>query len=209
MVKINLLRERTVEQPTAKIPVEHKPIQGVLIIVLILIAAVAFGVWYGYKKYRDKEELRGVVEKLRTEANSINLEEIQKKIKDLEKLKGELDQRKNLIKELRESQKGPVEMLNALVVSLPDKKDSLWIDSLNQKREADSETVRLEGCAIEQPYITDFVQGLQARRYFTTVDLLKTETQAVPSNDPKMPEMKRYRFVVVCKKTLKKEAKNG
>ena len=209
MVKINLLKERTVEQPTAKIPTEHKPVQGILIIVLILIAAVAFGVWYGYNKYREKEDLKAKVEKLRIEANNINLEEIQKKIKDLEKLKTELQERQNLIKELRESQKGPVEMLNAFILSIPDTKDCLWFESLNQKRDPEKEVVQLDGTAIDQPFITDFVQNLQGKGYFTTVDLLKTEVIPVPSIDPKMPEMKRYKFTVVCKKLLKKEAKNG
>jgi Tfp pilus assembly protein PilN len=177
MVKINLLRERTIEQPVSKVPVEPKPIQAILIIAVLVVAAVALGTWYWFSKYNDLQEKRAKVSALQKEAD--RLQSIQQEVEKYEKINQILENRKQVIEQLKQNQSGPVEMLNAMVNSLPQADPRLWFESMSSSRDTEGSTIHLVGHAYDVNAIADFYSNLKKQGYFTSIDWLyydKTKT---------------------------------
>lgn len=177
MVKINLLRERTIEQPVSKVPVEPKPIQAILIIAVLVVAAVALGTWYWFSKYNQLQELEAKATNLQKEAD--RLRTIQEEVEKYEKINQILENRKQVIEQLKQNQSGPVDMMNAMAASLPEVDPKLWLESLSSTRETDATTIHLVGYAYDVNAIADFYSNLRKQGYFNTVDWLyydKTKT---------------------------------
>ena len=178
MVKINLLRERTVEQPVSKVPVEPKPIQAILIIAVLVVAAVALGTWYWFSKYNDMKEKEAKVSALQKEAD--RLQSIQQEVEKYERINQILENRKQVIEQLKQNQSGPVEMMNAMVTSLPATDPKLWFESMSSSRDADGSTLHLVGYAYDVNAIADFYSNLKKQEYFSNIDWLYYDKSKTP-----------------------------
>lgn len=201
MVKINLLRERAAE-PTAaaRVPVEPKPIQAILIIAVLFVAAVALGTWYWWSKYNQLQEKRQLVGDLQKEAE--RLQNVQQEVEKYERINKILEDRKRVIEQLKQSQSGPVEMMNALVQSLPEKDVKIWFESISASKDGEGETLHLVGYGYDVNSIADFYSNLKNAQYFKNIDWLYYDKS-------KSPVKFEFDCRRVFEKSTEKEAQNG
>jgi Tfp pilus assembly protein PilN len=200
MVKINLLRERTVEQPVTRAPIEPKPIQAILVIAVLVIAAVALGTWYWWSKYNQLQEKRQQATELQQEAD--RLKNVQEEVEKYERINKILEERKKVIEQLKANQTGPIEMMNGLVQSMPTTDPKLWLESMSQTRDGEGETTHLVGYAYDVNAIADFYANLKKQNYFHMIDWLYYDKSKAP-----------IKFEFDCRRNFEKpaeeEAQNG
>ncbi len=155
MIKINLF-------PTFE-TVEGTPIQqyGVLLFVL---GVVAMGGWY-LNATSGRADLQEQVSLL--EVESARLKELTAQVVAFEQRKRSLEERIAIIERLQANQKGPVELMNIVIGSIPDNPPGLWLTSLVQ-REA---IISIEGRAFDVPFVADFIAALDDTGIFSYVDL--------------------------------------
>jgi Tfp pilus assembly protein PilN len=160
MIKINLLRETVA--PKKKWTFDRSKI-GVYSAVVLVLAWGAMGGWYWYllsqKGMLTVEAAELQVENERLQAAKLQLD----KYEEQKKL---LSERIAVVERLKANQKGPVNLLNAVLASIPSP-PRLWLTNLNQK----DSVINLEGHALDVPAIADFMAHLGSVRPFKRVDL--------------------------------------
>jgi len=168
MIKVNLLRDQTA--PTHK--TFAKPTvsrTGLMLLAVFLLAAAGMGTWYFYVK----QQTAALKEKQRVlRHEEARLQELEKEITKFEKLKQQRLNRIEVIEQLKESQKGPVLLLNNVIRSMP-RDGLLWLTSLTQK----GDRIKIVGYTQHTEAIPDFMSNLAASGGFQTVDLELIESQ--------------------------------
>ncbi|HEV7768105.1 MAG TPA: PilN domain-containing protein, partial [Thermoanaerobaculia bacterium] len=135
MIKINLVREgRAVRgataapQPTAMAVsggAGGAQINNILIVGCLIVGAlVSLGYWFWQKRERDA---RAAIVAERT-IQAQKLENIIKEVEDYQKRKDNLQQRIDLINQLKQNQKGPVRVMDQISRDLP---DLVWLDQMD------------------------------------------------------------------------------
>lgn len=165
MIKINLVREgRAVRgagaAPAAAVaaagPGGGTSINNILILVLTLLAVVAaLGYWLWHK--RELAQRKQVVE-LRT-AEAQKLESIIKEVEDYQKRKDSLQQRIDLINQLKQNQKGPVRIMDQISRDLP---DLVWLDNMS----ISGGRVTIAGRGLNPNAIALFIENVKNDPYF-------------------------------------------
>jgi len=193
MIKINLLRERTVEQPVVRIPVEPKPIQAILIISVLIIASLAFGIWYWYSTYTDLQEKK--VQKQKLEDQFKRLEKIRAEVQRYKEVIAILKTRTQVIEELKQNQAGPVRLMNSFVQSMPEEEPQVWLSSLSQTRDVNGDSVNIVGFGYDINSVMDFFSNLkrfQSSGVFSDVELIYYDKKNIP-----------LKFEIICRSTKK------
>lgn len=110
-------------------------------------------------------------------AEKARLQPVLREIERFETQKRDLQQRVNLIEELRQNQVGPVHMLDQISRSLPDR---LWL--LEMKQTAND--ITLDGKTSTLSSLADFVANLEASGYFTKpVEITNSEEEKAGDTD--------------------------
>ncbi len=201
MAKINLLKEKKIsEKGPSGVPSEAKPIQAILVIAVLLIVGIGFIAWYWVTLNNKYNEAKDKYEKLEKEAE--NLRHVKEIAQKYEKLRNLLRQRKEIIENLKESQSGPVEMMNSLIQSLPAESAKLWFTSLKESRDENGENVIVDGEALDVYAFLDFVSALQKTGYFDDVSMIYYNKKS--SNDSQITK-----FEISCTKKFKKSNNEG
>ena len=108
-------------------------------------------------------------------AEKARLQPILREVERFEAQKKDLQQRVNLIEELRQNQVGPVHMLDQISRSMPDR---LWLLDMKQT----GNDVTLDGKTSTLSSLADFVANLEASGYFAKpVEITNSEEEK--SND--------------------------
>lgn len=110
-----------------------------------------------------------------------------KEVRDLDKLKAELQTKLRIIDDLNNKRVGPARVLGDLSVATP---ENLWL--IDFKETAGSATVT--GLALDNQTIALFMRQLQSSPYFHSVDLVET-TQSSPArgvSTANAPSFKRF-----------------
>jgi len=108
-------------------------------------------------------------------AEKARLQPILREVDRFEAQKRDLQQRVNLIEELRQNQVGPVHMLDQISRSMPDR---LWLLDMKQS----GNDVTLDGKTSTLSSLADFVANLEASGYFAKpVEITNSEEEK--SND--------------------------
>jgi len=108
-------------------------------------------------------------------------------LKKYQKMKELYQGRVDAIEQLRESQAGPLLLLNTVLLSIP-QNGNLWLVSLSQK----SNGVKIAGFAQRTEAIPDLMSNLIASGIFESVDLEEIESQKEAS-----------KFSLVCRSIKK------
>ena len=95
------------------------------------------------------------------------------KIKALEKTKAEIDVKLDKINELKEVKTGPVRLLDDIATSIP--KDKLWLTALKE----DKGMLVLEGTAMDNETVADFMNRLKNTQSVTAVELVRTRQKEI------------------------------
>lgn len=165
MIKINLVREgRAVRgagaAPAAAVAAAGSgggtSINNILVLALTLLAVVAaLGYWLWHK--RELAQRKQVVE-LRT-AEAQKLESIIKEVEDYQKRKDSLQQRIDLINQLKQNQKGPVRIMDQISRDLP---DLVWLDNMS----ISGGRVSISGRGLNPNAIALFIENVKNDPYF-------------------------------------------
>jgi len=95
------------------------------------------------------------------------------KIKALEKTKADIDVKLEKINELKEVKTGPVRLLDDIATSIP--KDKLWLTALKE----DKGMLVLEGTAMDNETVADFMNRLKNTQSLTAVELVRTRQKEI------------------------------
>lgn len=110
-------------------------------------------------------------------AEKARLQPILREVERFEAQKRDLQQRVNLIEELRQNQVGPVHMLDQISRSMPDR---LWLLDMKQT----GNDVTLDGKTSTLSSLADFVANLEASGYFAKpVEITNSEEEKAGDTD--------------------------
>ena len=156
MIRINLL-------PTLE-AFEKIPIQIYAGVAVIALGSLGLGGWYwqSHTRIKDKEQVESQLTQ-----ESLRLDAILVEVSEFEARKKSLQERISAIDFLRENQKGPVELMNTVIASIPDNPPGLWLSSLVQR----GNNISIEGRAFDVPFIADFIATLNDSPTFKFVEL--------------------------------------
>jgi type IV pilus assembly protein PilN len=168
MIRINLLsvgRERA-KKKAATFQTAQKLTIGAS---MILILAALFIGWRYWTVTRESAQLDTEIAAAQQETS--RLHSIIQQVQQFEQRKAQLQQRVVLIEQLRNSQAGPVHMLDQISRALP---PMLWLTELKQ---SDTD-VTIDGRSTTQTAVSDFVASLEASGYFKrSVDIVSTTAE--------------------------------
>jgi type IV pilus assembly protein PilN len=185
MIKINLLPFRAAR-------IKEKIKLHVFIYIgfsSILILAMT---WF-YIDYTTKlKDLRKKQDKLEEELASYK--DITTKIRALEQTKKDVDGKLKKIKELEKVKSGPVKLLDDIAVSVP--KDRLWLTALKENKG----TLVLEGTAMDNETVADFMNRLKGTESVKSVKLVRTKQKKITELNLNLKD-----FALTCKTYAYKE----
>lgn len=164
MIRINLLPGGP-KGPQAKpqYDVRAQVLLGVGVIVVTLA-----GCWW-YSAALDGELEARQEEKQTKEKQVVQLKEQVKQVQDFEQKKKLLEDKNRIIDQLEHSRMGPVKVLDHVSQSLEPLK--VWLTKLGVA----SETVELEGKALTNDDVVEFVNNLRRTDYFTGINLQESK----------------------------------
>jgi type IV pilus assembly protein PilN len=165
LIKINLVREgRAVRgagaAPAATAVAAAGPgasnVNNIVIVALLLVGALA-ALSYWFLQKRTLDARREIVAQRTDEAKK--LEAIIKEVEDYQKRKDSLQQRIDLINQLKQNQKGPVRIMDQISRDLP---DLVWLDRMDIV----GGRVSLSGRGLNPNAIALFVENVKNDPYF-------------------------------------------
>ena len=162
MIKVNLIVDHTGRG--RKISVKPTVSRmGLAYTAALLVTAAGLGA-YWYVLNRQVNTLTASRDQLRAEDQ--RLKGLKAKLVQLEKMKQVRQSRIDVIEKLKESQTGPVLLLNHVIESIP-RDGQLWLSALSQK----GERVTIAGFALHSDVLPDFMSNLAAGNVFKSVEL--------------------------------------
>ena len=99
------------------------------------------------------------------------------KIKSLKETIADIEAKLKTIQGLEKIKTGPVKLLDDIATSAP--KDKLWLASLRESKG----TLMLEGTAMDNETVADFMDKLQSTGSIYSVELVRTRQRKVPGFD--------------------------
>jgi type IV pilus assembly protein PilN len=165
LIKINLAREGRAVRGAGAAPVAAAGVPAVTggaslnnIIVAslaVLGLLLAAGYWFYQKRTRD-QRLETVTQR---EAEAKKLEDIIAEVEDFQRRKDSLQNRIDLINELKANQKGPVRIMDQISKDLP---DLVWLDTMTIQ----GGQVTLAGRGLNPNAIALFIENVKKDPYF-------------------------------------------
>jgi len=92
-----------------------------------------------------------------------------------------------VIDELKEAQKGPMNLLN-LVADTVNKTDAVWLDAMTD----DGKALDFTGMALSADAVADLMSNLRKTGAFKTVEIKET------SQDSSVKELQAFKFELIC-----------
>jgi Tfp pilus assembly protein PilN len=146
-------------------------INNILVIAGVILGAAIAGGWW-FLESRKLTERQETLEQKRGEAQ--RLDKIIKEVEDYQKQKDNLQKRIDLIKQLKENQRGPVRLMDRISQDLP---DLVWLDRMN----VSGGLVTIDGRGLNPNAIANFVENVKNDPMFEEPDLSSvTQVSPVP-----------------------------
>jgi len=174
MIRINLLAAE--RKQTKKKAVSLQSGQKLTIgCTLILVLAGLFIGWRYWVVGRDSAQLDADI--ANAQAETTRLHSVIEQVQQFEQRKAQLQQRVQLIEQLRKGQTGPVHMLDQISRSLP---NMLWLTELRQSDKTPGE-VQIDGRCTTLTGLSDFVSNLESTGYFKkSIEIVSTVAEPAP-----------------------------
>jgi type IV pilus assembly protein PilN len=163
MIRINLLPGPKGRKAKPQFDVRAQALLGVGVI-LIVVA----GCWWYSASLESEIEARQE-EKRDKEQQVAQLTEQVKQVQDFERRKKLLEDKNRIINQLEKSRMGPVKVLDHVSQSLEPLK--VWLTKLGMS----SNTVEVEGKAVSNDDVVEFVNNLRRTDYFTDINLQESK----------------------------------
>jgi type IV pilus assembly protein PilN len=166
LIKINLVREGRAVRGTGAAPVSAAAVAAgpaaptnvnniIVVVFTILGLLAAAGYYFWYKRELAQREL--IVEQKTQEAQK--LEAIIKEVEQYQRRKDSLQQRIDLINQLKQNQKGPVRIMDQISRDLP---DLVWLDAMDIA----GGRISLNGRGLNPNAIALFIENVKRDPYF-------------------------------------------
>jgi Tfp pilus assembly protein PilN len=137
----------------------------------LIIGIVVAGGWWFLENRKLTERQEAVA---RNQDEAKRLEQIIKEVADYQKQKESLQQRIDLINQLKQNQKGPVKLMDHISQDLP---DLVWLDKMT----VNGGLVTIDGRGLNPNAIANFVESIKNDPMFEEPDLGNvTEISAAP-----------------------------
>lgn len=163
MIKINLIQKGA----SQKKAMMSAAVEIVIFSVILAVAAIGLFAYTGVLNSRIND-INTRISREKEEQN--RLKAVIDKVNELKK-KAEVFERKvNIIQELKEKQTGPVNLMNAIVTSIP---DNLLLTSVREQKGL----IKLQGQASNTFAFANFARDLKATGVFQHVDIIKQQLQ--------------------------------
>ena len=182
MIKVNLLG---VERPkrARKVSKGSGRAAGLVALALLLVGAMGFVWWSMSSRVSNLER-----EKVALNQELTALKAKVKEVENYEKNKKTFEEKIAIIEQLRKNQTGPVRLLDEISRNLPDR---VWLTSLTEQ----GGKVDLEGRAVTNSEIVDFINNLKGSRHIAEIQLIESR-QVSESGVPV------YNFKLKCTLTV-------
>jgi Tfp pilus assembly protein PilN len=184
MIKVNLLRDQTAGVHKTFASPAMSPM-GLIYGAILLLATGAMGTW---SFYIHRQVTAAVEKRTNLRTREARLHGVQKEIEKYQKMSHLLQSRIDVIEELKESQTGPVLLLNTVIQSIPPNAN-LWLTSLTQN----SNNIKISGFAQQTEVIPDLMNNLLGSGIFDAVDLEEIESREGAS-----------KFSLLCRSIMKR-----
>ena len=160
MITVNLIKE-SIGQKKSLFAKGFKI--GYLIGFMVGLAIIGSLFWYFILTLQINQANQ---QKTELEQQSLQRVAMRAELSRYQNQKQQLENRTQVIEELKATQTGPVNLLNAIIASIP-KNPKIWLTRLDQGENS----VSIEGQALDVPAIADFVLSLGQRNPFAQVEL--------------------------------------
>ncbi|MBI3802864.1 MAG: PilN domain-containing protein [Nitrospirae bacterium] len=161
MIKINLLSTQKTKKTKKKVEFQSQIIIASVVLSMLLLVL-------GYIGIVLNEKVDGLAaEKTKLTSELGVLKGKVKEVENYEKDKKAVEEKINIIEQLRKNQSVPVFLLDQISKSLPDK---VWLVNINQQ----NGTVDLEGKATTNGEIVDFINSLKKSPLFKDIQILES-----------------------------------
>ena len=180
MIRINLLNaeRRTVKAVSRGFEAGQKMMILGSLILLLTVAALGWRYWsLGQQAAQIEAEIEAAAREEQ------RLQEILRQVREFEARKALLQQRVDLIDELRKGQNAPVHMIDQVSRALP---EMTWLTNIQQA--PDGYTLTMQGRCLTLTSLSDFIGNLEGSRYFIRpVEIV--ESSVVPGSEGKSPDL--------------------
>ena len=187
MIRINLLgvprKTRGKRAAAVSVPGEGSSTM-VLALVVVLGLGVAVAASYMWVT-REHDRLDKSLQ--RATAENMRLADVKAKYEASKRKADMFERRVKVIDELKEPQKGPVNLLN-LVADTVNKTDAVWLDSMT----SDGKNLNFVGMALSADAVADLMTNLRKTGAFKTVEIKET------SQDATVKELQAFKFELTC-----------
>jgi type IV pilus assembly protein PilN len=174
MIRINLLSAERKQTKKKAVALELGQ-KLTIACTLILVLAAAFIGWRYYAVTHDSAQLDADIAS--AQAETLRLHSVIEQVQQFEQRKAQLQQRVQLIEQLRRGQTGPVHMLDQISRAMP---NMLWLTELKQNDKVPEE-VQIDGRCTTLTGLSDFVANLEATGYFKkSIEIVSTVAEPTP-----------------------------
>jgi Tfp pilus assembly protein PilN len=177
VIKINLVREGRAVRGTGAVTgmaaasAGPTNLNNVFLAGGLIIGIVIAGGWWFLENRKLAERQEAVA---RNQEEAKRLEQIIKEVNDYQKQKESLQQRIDLINQLKQNQKGPVRLMDHISQDLP---DLVWLDKMS----VNGGLVTIDGRGLNPNAIANFVESIKNDPMFEEPDLGNvTQISAAP-----------------------------
>jgi len=168
MIKVNLFPFRA-----ARIKENiRRQVTIYLLSMIFLILASSYFYLDLYNKVNTLREERDVKQKELDSFKDTNI-----KIAALKKTIADIEVKLKTIKRLEKGKTGPVKLLDDIAMSVPE--DKLWLTTLKEQKG----TLILNGTAMDNETVADFMDRLQNTESINSVQLVRTRQKKIPGFD--------------------------
>ena len=157
MIRINLL---PIKELTAEVGRRQELVIAGLILGLTVALATTLHVFQSYRLYG----LRAEAGSLKKEIETLNVQ--LKEVGDLQQRVKALEQKIKVIDDLTKKKVGPVKVLESLSLATPSR---LWLTEFKES----SGNLTINGLAVDNQTVADFLKSLSTFAYFSNVDLVE------------------------------------
>lgn len=198
MIRINLLgvprKTRGKRAASVSVPGEGSSTM-VLALVVVLGLGVAVAASYMWVT-REHDRLDKSLQK--ATAENLRLADVKAKYEASKRKADMFERRVKVIDELKEAQKGPVNLLN-LVADTVNRTDAVWLDSMT----SDGKNLNFIGMALSADAVADLMTNLRKTGAFKTVEIKET------SQDATVKELQAFKFELICEIGLSSKVKES
>src|SRR5688572_14033856 len=183
MIRINLLATERKAVKSVAVSKGFEPGQKMMVLgSLILVLTVAALGWRYWALEQSAADLEARIEAANREEQ--RLQEILRQVREFEARKAMLQQRVDLIDQLRQGQNAPVHMIDQVSRSLP---DMTWLTNIAQA--PDGYTLTMQGRCLTLTSLSDFIGNLEGSRYFIRPVEIVESTVVPGAADGKVPDL--------------------